>query len=58
MVGVVNRQMGIAAYSPRLDAKCNSVRGKAAFRQLSDELGLHAFEWSNYGSQYLRASAE
>jgi glutaminase len=58
MVGVVNRQMGIAAYSPRLDAKGNSVRGTAAFRQLSDELGLHAFEWSNYGSQYLRASAE
>ena len=58
IVGVVNRQMGIAAYSPRLDAKGNSVRGTAVFRQLSDELGLNAFEWSNYGSQYLRARAE
>jgi glutaminase len=55
-IGVATRQMGIAVYSLRLDAKGNSVRGMAAFRQLSDELGLHAFERTNYGSQYLRAS--
>ncbi len=54
IVGAVNRQMGIAAYSPRVDVKGNSVRGLSAFRQLSDELGLHVFEWSNYGSQFLR----
>lgn len=56
ITGVVNRQMGIAAYSPRVDGKGNSVRGTAALQQLSDELGLHVFEWSNYGSQYLRAN--
>jgi glutaminase len=56
ITGVVNRQMGIGVYSPRLDPKGNSVRGTAAFRQLSDDLGLHIFEWSNYGSQYLRSS--
>jgi glutaminase len=56
IAGVVNRQMGIGVYSPRLDPKGNSVRGTAAFRQLSDDLGLHIFEWSNYGSQYLRSS--
>jgi glutaminase len=58
IVGVVNRQMGIAAYSSRVNAKGNSVRGTAAFRQLSEELGLHVFEWSNFGSQYLRASED
>jgi glutaminase len=55
IVGVVNRQLGIATYSPRLDAKGNSVRGIATFRSLADELGLHAFECSNVGSAYVRA---
>lgn len=39
IVGVVNRQLGIGTYSPRLDEKGNSVRGVAAFRSLGDELG-------------------
>jgi glutaminase len=55
IVGVVNRQLGIATYSPRVDANGNSVRGIGAFRDLSDELGLHAFECSNVGSAYVRA---
>jgi glutaminase len=53
IVGVVNRQLGIASYSPRLDAKGNSVRGIAAFEMLSDELGLHAFECTNRGSSFV-----
>ncbi|MEN3952202.1 glutaminase A [Iodidimonas sp. SYSU 1G8] len=50
LVGVVNRQLGLGSYSPRLDAKGNSVRGVAAFATLSDELGLHAFDCTNMGS--------
>ena len=50
LVGVVNRQLGIGSYSPRLDRKGNSVRGLAAFAALSDELGLHAFDCTNRGS--------
>jgi glutaminase len=53
--GVVNRQLGIGTFSPRLDQKGNSVRGLAAFRDIADELGLHVFECSNFGSAYLRA---
>ncbi len=53
IVGVVNRQLGIASYSPRLDAKGNSVRGIAAFGMLSDELGLHAFDCTNRGSAFV-----
>jgi glutaminase len=51
--GVVNRQLGIGTFSPRLDPKGNSVRGVAAFRELGDELGLHAFECSNVGSSFV-----
>jgi len=53
IVGVVNRQLGIGTYSPRLDHKGNSVRGVAAMAALSDELGLHAFECTNIGSSLL-----
>lgn len=55
IVGVVNRQLGLGAFSPRLDPKGNSVRGVAAFAALSDELGLHAFDWSNIGSSVVKA---
>ena len=50
IIGVVNRQLGIGTYSPRLDAKGNSVRGMSAMQTLSDELGLHAFDCTNVGS--------
>jgi len=54
MVGVVNRQLGIGTFSPRLDGHGHSVRGLAAFGQLSSEFGLHAFDCLNYGSEYAR----
>jgi len=55
ILGVVNRQLGIGTFSPRLDAKGNSVRGVAAFRDIGDELGLHAFDCSNVGSTFMRS---
>ncbi len=39
----------------RLDPKGNSVRGVAAFTEIADELGLHAFECSNIGSAFVRS---
>ncbi len=53
ILGVVNRQLGIASFSPRLDRWGNSVRGVAAFETLSQEFGLHAFDCTNVGSAYL-----
>ena len=53
MLAVVNRQLGIAAYSPRLDSKGNSVRGILACRELTNRLGLHAFEFTNVGSSFV-----
>jgi glutaminase len=54
LIAVVNRQLGIAVYSPRLDAKGNSVRGILACKELASHLGLHAFEFTNVGSNFLQ----
>jgi glutaminase len=52
--GVVNRQLGIGVYSPKLDAQGNSVRGILACRELADRLGLHVFDFSNMGSSFMQ----
>lgn len=52
--GVVNRQLGISVYSPRLDAQGNSVRGILVCKELADHLGLHAFEFTNSGSSFMQ----
>jgi glutaminase len=44
IVAVVPGRMGIGIFSPRLDAKGNSVRGIRVCEQLSTRFGLHAFE--------------
>ena len=53
LIGVINRQLGMACYSPRLDAKGNPPRGVKAFTLLSEELGLHAFDCTRLGSSLL-----
>lgn len=53
LLGVVNRQMGIATYSPKLDERGNSCRGISVYRELSKELGLHTFDCMNSGSSFL-----
>jgi glutaminase len=55
IIAVVNRQLGIAVYSPRLDAKGNSVRGIMACKELASHLGLHAFEFTNVGSNFMQS---
>ena len=50
ILGIVNRQLGIGTFSPRVDPNGNSVRGLASFKILSDEFGLHAFDPTNRGS--------
>jgi glutaminase len=54
IVAVVNRQLGIGVFSPRLDAAGNSVRGQLSCIGLAEELGLHAFDSTNSGSSFLR----
>ena len=52
--GVVNRQLGIGVYSPRLDTQGNSVRGILACKELASHFGLHAFEFTNVGSSFMQ----
>jgi glutaminase len=44
IVAVVPGQVGIATFSPLLDAKGNSIRGIRVFEELSRRFGLHVFE--------------
>ncbi|MGP9693530.1 glutaminase [Brachybacterium sp. AOP25-B2-12] len=43
MVGVLPDQVGIGAFSPRLSAQGNSVRGGLAFERMSADMGMHLF---------------
>jgi glutaminase len=44
IVAVVPGMLGLGLYSPKLDAKGNSVRGVKACMELSSQFGLHSFE--------------
>jgi glutaminase len=53
VMAVVNRQLGIATYSPRLDQHGNSRRGIEVSVELANRLGLHVFDCLNVGSDFL-----
>jgi glutaminase len=55
VMAVVNRQLGIGTYSPRLDQYGNSCRGTATCEAMAARLGLHVFDCLNVGSSYLTA---
>src|SRR5258708_31877603 len=55
LLAVVNRQLGIGVYSPRLDKKCNSARGIKVCREFADRLGVEAFEFTDVGLSFLQA---
>jgi glutaminase len=54
VIAVVNRQLGIATYSPRLDQHGNSARGIEVCVELASRFGLHAFDCLNVGSGFLQ----
>ena len=53
VLAVVNRQLGIGTYSPRLDKFGNSTRGIEVCADLASQLGLHVFDCLNVGSGFL-----
>jgi glutaminase len=53
VLAVVNRQVGIAIYSPKLDSHGNSRRGVEVCADLASRLGLHVFDCLNVGSSFL-----
>ena len=57
VMAVVNRQLGIASYSPRLDPQGNSCRGIEVCVDLAARLGLYVFDCLNVGSSFLSSSS-
>jgi glutaminase len=55
VIAVVNRQLGIGTYSPRLDPFGNSRRGTEVCADMAARLGLHVFDCLNVGSSFLSA---
>jgi glutaminase len=55
VISVVNRQLGIGTYSPRLDEYGNSRRGTEVCAEMASRLGLHVFDCLNIGSSFLEA---
>jgi len=51
IIAIVPNKMGIGVFSPRLDARGNSVRGVKVCEEVSQELGLHLFECSQNNSK-------
>jgi glutaminase len=54
LIGVLPGQMGIAVFSPRLDARGNSVRGIRVFNDLAAGLGLHMFRRTGTSRSFVR----
>ncbi|MGY2063197.1 glutaminase, partial [Nocardia gipuzkoensis] len=55
ILAVLPGQIGIAVYSPRLDAHGNSVRGVAVCRELSQRLELHFLHVSRSAQTAIRS---
>src|SRR5262245_45576031 len=53
VMAVVNRQLGVAIYSPRLDTHGNSRRGIEVCVEMAAQFGLHTFNFTNVGSSFL-----
>lgn len=54
VLGVLPGQLGIAAFSPRLDEHGNSTRGVQIFERLNQHMGLHLMDTSVMGGQVAR----
>ncbi|MBO9534027.1 MAG: glutaminase A [Solirubrobacteraceae bacterium] len=55
VMAVLPGQLGVCVFSPRLDAVGNSVRGVAACRRISAELGLHSLKVARATRSSVRA---
>lgn len=56
IIGALPGQVGIAAFSPRLDSKGNSVRGVVICEQLSRDMGMHMMDASQISRSTVRTS--
>lgn len=54
VLAVIPGRGAIAVYSPRLDAKGNSVRGIKVCEDLGEQFGLHSFDSSSLKEEFFR----
>ncbi|KAH7374402.1 glutaminase [Plectosphaerella cucumerina] len=54
IIGALPGQVGLAAFSPRLDERGNSVRGVAICEQLSSDMGFHMMDVSQIARATVR----
>ncbi|MFE2655914.1 glutaminase [Brevibacterium sp. NPDC059310] len=54
LLGALPGQVGLGAFSPRLDEHGNSVRGVELFNRMSKDMGFHLMEVETTGSRALR----
>lgn len=54
VLGVLPGQLGVAVFSPRIDAKGNSVRGLKTFEELSGLFDLHLFNYPVISNHVIR----
>lgn len=54
ILGALPGQVGLAAFSPRLNEHGNSVRGTALFRRLSNDMGMHLMDAELIGARAVR----
>ncbi|XGV98317.1 MAG: glutaminase A [Leptolyngbya sp. BL-A-14] len=55
IVAVVPKLLGIGVFSPRLDARGNSIRGVKVCEEMSSHFGLHAFDLHQDYSKFLNS---
>ena len=56
LIGVLPGQVGLATFSPRLDAHGNSVRGIALFERISEDMDLHLMEMPPVSQAVVRSN--
>ena len=56
LIGILPGQVGLATFSPRLDAHGNSVRGIALFERISEDMDLHLMEMPPVSQAVVRSN--
>lgn len=58
VLGTLPGQLGLSAFSPKLDEQGNSVRGVRVFQRLSEDMGLHLMAPEPRGRASVRSLSE